>query len=345
MDKVIFVKATGKGSPAIYSQELAKRLEKFPEVEIKEISTPLLSYREFFNLLKYLVHNRNTVVHFPFQYYAKFSILTKKSIITVHDMWWAYYPSRDLKPNLRDWIYSKLDIVGIKGAMHIITDSNYSKRQIIDYLHFDPSKISIVYIGVDHEIFKPVKIPSPIDDDYILYVGSEQPRKNLKTLLNAFKLVKQNRDLKDLKLVKVGNPETDNFRLETMKEIKKLNLENDVIFTGYVKDENLPAYYSNARCFVFPSLCEGFGIPTVEAMACGCPVITSNTSAFPEIVDDAGFMRDPFDAEGFAKDIETMITDDNLRDDFIQKGLKRAPLFSWDNAAHEMKKIYEICKG
>lgn len=341
MSKIIFIKATGKGSPSIYSNELAKRLKNYPEIEIKELSTPLLSYQEFFNLIRYLIKNKNTLIHFPFQYYAKFSFLTRKSIISVHDMWWADYPYRDLNPNFREWIYSKLDIMGIKRAKHVITPSNFSKNQIIDYLHIDPGKITVVYNGVDHDIFRPVTNPNPFDFDYILYVGSEQPRKNLQTLFKAFKELKQNSDYKDFKLVKVGNPETENFRRQTLKEIENLNLKDDVIFTGFVKDENLPIYYSNARCFVSPSLCEGFGLPTVEAMACGCPVIAANTSAFPEIIGDAGLMRDPFDFNGFAKDIEKLITDDRLRDNFIRKGIERAKNFSWEIAAEEMKKVYE----
>jgi glycosyltransferase involved in cell wall biosynthesis len=304
MDKIIFVKPVGKGSPSIYSHELAKRLDKYPKIEIKQISTPLVSYREFFNFLKYIINNRDTTIHFPFYYYAKFAPLTRRSIVSVHDLWWIDY-------------------------------------QIIDYLAIDPLKITVIYLGVDHTVFRPVNEPNPFNFDYILYVGSEQPRKNLKTLLKAFKILKKNPDFKNLKLVKVGGPETENFRRQTLEEITNQNLKNDVIFTGYVKEEILPIYYSNARCFVSPSLCEGFGLPTVEAMACGCPVIAANTSAFPEIIGDSGLMRDPLDAGGFARDIGTVLTDNRLRDAFIRKGIDRAKLFSWDNTVTEMIKVYD----
>jgi glycosyltransferase involved in cell wall biosynthesis len=341
MDKIIFVKPVGKGSPSIYSHELAKRLDKYPKIEIKQISTPLVSYREFFNFLKYIINNRDTTIHFPFYYYAKFAPLTRRSIVSVHDLWWIDYPYRDIYPNMRDRIFTKLDIRAIKNATHIITSCIFSKNQIIDYLAIDPLKITVIYLGVDHTVFRPVNEPNPFNFDYILYVGSEQPRKNLKTLLKAFKILKKNPDFKNLKLVKVGGPETENFRRQTLEEITNQNLKNDVIFTGYVKEEILPIYYSNARCFVSPSLCEGFGLPTVEAMACGCPVIAANTSAFPEIIGDSGLMRDPLDAGGFARDIGTVLTDNRLRDAFIRKGIDRAKLFSWDNTVTEMIKVYD----
>lgn len=341
MDKIIFVKPVGKGSPSIYSHELAKRLKKYSEIEIKEISTPLVSYREFFSFLKYIIKNKDTTFHFPFYYYAKFALLTRRSIISVHDLWWIDYPYRDIYPNMRDLIFTKLDIRAIKDATHIITSCIFSKNQMIDYLDIDPLNITVIYLGVDHTVFKPVNKPNPFAFDYILYVGSEQPRKNLKTLLKAFKTLKLNPDFKNLKLVKVGGPETENFRRQTLEEINNQDLKDDVIFTGYVEDENLPIYYSNARCFVSPSICEGFGLPIVEAMACGCPVITSNTSAFPEIVGDAGLMRDPLDADGFASDIGTVLTDERLRDAFIRKGIDRAKHFSWDTTVTEMIKVYD----
>jgi glycosyltransferase involved in cell wall biosynthesis len=344
LKKVIFIKPTGRGSPSIYSNELAKRFYIYPEIEIKEISTPLTSYREFFSFFKYLIENRTTTIHFPFQYYAKFALLVRKSIISVHDMWWVVHPYRDMYPNPRDWGYSKLDIRGIKGAAHIITPSNSSKKQIMDYLHIPPEKITVVYNGINHINFKPVKDPSPFEFDYILFVGSEQPRKNLKTLLEAFSELKKKDEFRDLKLVKVGGPERENFRRKTLEGIKDLGLEEDVIFTNYVKEEHLPIYYSNARCFIFPSLCEGFGLPTVESMACGCPVITANTSAFPEIVGDAGLMRDPLDARGFAKDIEKLLLDDAFRDDLIRKGLERAKMFSWETAAGKIEKVYRFAE-
>ncbi|HPS22489.1 MAG TPA: glycosyltransferase family 1 protein [Methanoregulaceae archaeon] len=345
MDKIIFIKPIGKGSPSIYSHELAKRLEKYSEIEIKQISTPLLSYHELFNFLKYLIKNYNTIIHFPFYYYAKFALFTRKSIISVHDMWWVDYPYRDIYPNKRDKIFAKMDVKGIKRAIHIITPSVFSKNQLIDYLDINPQKITVIYNGVDHSIFKPIIGQNPFNFDYILFVGSEQPRKNLKTLLEAFKILKQNPDFQNLKLVKVGGPETENFRRQTLQDINNKNLNGEVIFTGYIKEEDLPSIYSNARCFISPSFCEGFGLPTVEAMACGCPVITSNTSAFPEIISDAGLMRNPLDARGFADDIEMMLNDESFRNFFIQKGIKRAKEFSWDIASKEMKKVYDSNLG
>jgi glycosyltransferase involved in cell wall biosynthesis len=339
MRKIVFMRCVGAGSPAVYSGELAKRLSRDPRIEIKDINIPFKSYSELGSWVKYIVNHRDKVFHFPFQHYAKFALFAKTSIVTVHDMWGFDYP---IFPEVKDYLYRKMDHAGIKHATHLITVSSFSKREITEYLHIDPEKITVVYNGLNHNLFRPVDAPSPFSYDYILFVGSEQPRKNFKTLLKAFKILKEKKEFNDLKLVKIGGPEKQEFRDESLKEIQRLDLMNEVIFTGYVKDEDLPVYYSNARCLVSPSLCEGFGLPVVEAMACGCPVITANTSAFPEILGDAGIIRDPFDFNGFAEDIEKLRKTDSMREELIGKGFKRVKMFSWESAAEKIIKIYDL---
>lgn len=119
------------------------------------------------------------------------------------------------------------------------------------------------------------------------------------------------------------------------------NLQNDVIFTGYISDGDLPALYNAADLFVYPSLYEGFGLPPLEAMACGCPVITSNTSSLHEVVGDAGIMVDPYDVDRLADAMHKVLSNDGLREDMIKKGLERAEMFSWEKTARETLKVYE----
>jgi glycosyltransferase involved in cell wall biosynthesis len=339
MRDVIFMRCVGAGSPGVYSGELAKRFVKYPNIKIRDICIPFRSYMELGSWIKYILKNRDKIFHFPFQHYAKFGLFAETSIVTVHDTWDSDCP---FFPDVKNYIYRKMDHRGIKNASHIITPSYFSRKEVIDYFNVNPEKVTAIHNGLNHNLFRPVETPSPFPFDYILFVGSEQPRKNFKTLLESFKILKEKNEFANVKLVKIGGPEKQNFRDQSLKEIQRLGLTNDIIFTGYINDGELPIYYSHAKCYVSPSLCEGFGLPTVEAMACGCPVITANSSVFPEIVGDAGLMRNPFDAPGFAEDIEKLIYDDNLRDDLIKRGFEKTKKFSWDIAAGKIKKVYEL---
>jgi len=161
-------------------------------------------------------------------------------------------------------------------------------------------------------------------------------------LLKAFSWLKKEARFKDLKLVKVGQAggEEADFRKQTMEVINSLNLNQEVIITDIVPESELPVYYSGAAVFVLPSLYEGFGLPPLEAMACGCPVITSNTSSLPEVVGDAGIMVDPYDADNLAKAMRQVLTNDELRADMVRKGLEQAKKFSWERAAEQTQEVY-----
>ncbi|GAI60191.1 unnamed protein product, partial [marine sediment metagenome] len=167
-------------------------------------------------------------------------------------------------------------------------------------------------------------------------------RKNFTTLLKAFSQLKSELRFKELKLVKVGNAggqETD-FRSQTVGVVESLNLSSEVIFTDFVPEADLPAYYSGAEVFVLPTLYEGFGFPVLEAMACACPVITSNTSSLPEVVGGAGIMVDPHNTNRLAQAMRQVLTDSELRDNMIRKGLAQAKRFSWEKAAEQTLEVY-----
>ena len=207
-------------------------------------------------------------------------------------------------------------------------------------------RIAVVYEGVDHQLFRPVE-RRLVDSPYLLFVGSEHPRKNLVGLLEAFRVLKGEGRFKDLKLVKVGRAGGAEaaFRQATLKAVQDLNLSTEVIFTEYLPEEDLPAYYSGAECFVFPSFYEGFGLPLLEAMACGCPVVVSNRASLPEIAGGAAPAVDPSDAEGLAGAIREVLTDQGYRRELIKKGLARAAEFSWRQTAEATRRVYQEVEG
>ena len=266
-------------------------------------------------------------------------------IITVHDL--IRYFDMDGEetfihsPNRRDRHYLNLDFEGIRKAMRIIAVSQSTKDDLMHCLSIPGERISVVYEGIDHRLFRPVS-QRIYNRPYILFVGTEHPRKNFTTLLKAFSQLKREPRFKTLKLVKVGNAggqETD-FRSQTMGVVESLGLMDEVIFTDFVPEADLPTYYSGAEALVLPSLYEGFGFPVLEAMACACPVITSNNSSLPEVVGEAGIMVDPHNTDSLAEAMSKVLTDGRLRDNMIRKGLEQAKGFSWEKAAEQTLEVY-----
>ena len=349
----------GSGAMAAYSQKLAEKLD-VPKVYAdiyrriaERFNIPWLSRdalravrddRNFRNILSKL----SDVVHLPNQHLGRYgNSLRMPYIITVHDLI-RYF---DLKkygtyihhPNNRDRFYLNCDYKGIKKAARIIAISEATKRDLIQYLGIPDDRISVVYLGIDHVAFRPSFIASNFEHPYILFVGSEHPRKNLPTLLRAFSRLKEQSSFNNLKLVKVGEAggrEAD-FRKQSMEAINYLNLDREVIFTGVVSEADLRVYYSNAECLAFPSRYEGFGLPPLEAMACGCPVITSDSSSLPEVVGEAAIKISPGDVGGWAAALRKILTERQLKEKLIARGMKQAAKFSWEQTAEKTLLIYK----
>jgi glycosyltransferase involved in cell wall biosynthesis len=244
------------------------------------------------------------------------------------------------RSNLRDKFWLSSDYRGIRKAVKIIAVSQRTKHDLTYYLGIPEEGISVVYNGIDHKLFKPVE-NRLVDYPYLLFVGSEQPRKNFIGLLKAFHQLKKESKFKDLKLVKVGKAGGGaEFREETLKAVVELELASEVIFTEYVAEEDLPAYYSGAECFVLPSYYEGFGFPPLEAMACGCPVIASNRASLPEITGGTAIEFDPDDIEELANSLREVLTNRELRENLINRGLRWASEFSWEKTASETLEVY-----
>ena len=355
---ITLVITTGSGSLDLYAQKLAEKMV------IPKLYTDIYQgNNELFNVSFFsrravkaiwqdwrfiTMLNRVTgIVHLPNHHLGRYGFFRSRPyIITVHDLIRLLelngHSNFIHQPNIRDKVCLALDYKGIKRATHIIAVSHTTKRDLVQYLGIPEERISVVYEGIDHRVFSPLE-RRLVDYHYLLYVGTEQPRKNLVGLLKAFSRLKSQRDFKDLKLVKVGRaggPEAE-FRKETLRAVRELELSDDVVFTEYVAEKDLPAYYSGAECFILPSFYEGFGFPPLEAMACGCPVIVSNLASLPEIVGDAALSVDPKDISSLVGALHAVLTDERLKRELVSKGLERASQFSWEKAARETLKVYE----
>jgi len=315
-----------------YSQEIAKRLN-VKIVESKRYLSLIEAYR-----LSRLIRGEGDVIHLPNQNFARYALFGKNPfIVTVHDLVRTCF--RFGGEAVIERILLRLDIRGIKRASHLIAVSHNTRNDLIKYLKVPDSKISVIYCGVDHSIFKPYNIKL-LDKPYILYVGSERLRKNLGRLFEAFAKLKK--EFPELKLVKVGvSGRSEKYRKNTMKKLASLGITEDVIFIDHVSELELAYYYSSAQLLAYPSLYEGFGLPPLEAMTCGCPVVTSNTSSLPEVVGEAGIMVDPHDTDSLAQAMREVLTNSELRDNMVRKGLEQSKRFSWEKAAEQTLEVYK----
>ena len=354
---MLFVVTVGNGSMDTYAYKLAEKLDV--PVVCTDIYQKLRQSRNISWLspraIKTIWHNWRLVrmlnklgdsVHLPNHHFGRYgNCLRVPYIITVHDLI-RYFDMEGedpfiRSPNRRDRHYLDLDFEGIRKAIRIIAVSQSTKDDLMRYLGISGERINVIYEGVDHSIFRPVS-QRIYNHPYILFVGSEHPRKNFSTLLKAFCQLKSEPRFKKLKLVKVGNTggqETD-FRSQTIGVVESLGLVDEVIFTDFVPEVDLPTYYSGAEAFVLPTLYEGFGFPVLEAMACACPIVTSNTSSLPEVVGGAGIMVDPQNINSLAEAMTKVLTDSKLRDNMIRKGLEQAKSFSWEKTAAQTLEVY-----
>jgi len=332
----VLVVTSEKSGVDKYSQEIAKRIDA-RKIETRRYLSLIEAYR-----LARLISSQGDVVHLPNQHFARYALFVKNPfIVTVHDLVRICFSFS--QETITERISLKLDVRGIKRASHIIADSQNTKNDLIKYLKIPDNRITAIYPGVDHSIFKPYSI-NLLDKPYILYTGSERPRKNLGRLFEAFAKLKK--EFPELELVKVGvSGRSEKYRRDTIKKLDSLGITQDVIFVDHIPEVDLVHYYSSATLLAYPSLYEGFGLPPLEAMACGCPVVTSNTSSLPEVVGEAGIMVNPYDIDSLAQAMRQVLTDSELRNDMVRKGLEQAKRFSWERTARETMEVYERVGG
>lgn len=283
----------------------------------------------------YLLTHRNIDIFFsPAHYAPRFS--PAPSVVTIHDLSYFYYPQDFLKEDLYKLKYWTK--YSVRKAKKVIAVSQNTKQDLTKFYSTPQEKIEVVFNGYERKIKNPQgksqKLMFVRNNPYILYVGTLQPRKNIPTLIKAFKLFSMNNP--QFQLVITGKKGW--LYDEIFNEVRNQGLEQKIIFTGYVPDEELPTLYKNAFCFVLPSLYEGFGIPLLEAMSFKCPVISSNTSSLPEIGGDACLYFDPRDENELVEKLEKL-KDSKLRDELSKKGSERIKLFSWEKCATQTLEV------
>jgi glycosyltransferase involved in cell wall biosynthesis len=238
-------------------------------------------------------------------------------------------------------------------ATRIIADSEATCLDLIRHYHIQEHKITVVYPGcdrslapvTDRELLTSVRARYRLAHSYLLYVGTLHPRKNLVRLIEAFAFLTASLDAetKDgaspLQLVLAGQKGW--LYDDILAQVRKLGLTERVRLTGYLPPADLPALLSGARAFVFPSLYEGFGLPVLEAMACGTPVICSNVSSLPEVAGDAALLVDPLDVDALAAALEQVVVDPELRRALVERGFRQAARFSWRRCARETLQVLE----
>jgi glycosyltransferase involved in cell wall biosynthesis len=256
-------------------------------------------------------------------------------IITVHDLIPLKYP--EVSPKWKYYYLYVLPLI-LKQSQKIISISQHTKQDLIANYQLDSESIEVVYNGFDGDLFYPQPNPKILKkyhlNKYLLYVGDMRFYKNLPRCLEAFASL----PCQDYQFVITGKKD-DFFYPQIKAQTDKLSVKERIIFLDYVPTADLPSLYSMAECLIFASLYEGFGLPVLEAMACGCPVIASNTTSIPEVGGDSIFYIDPHDVENIAQGMYQVLTNDNLRNNLSHQGQERAKLFSWSKTAAGIQQV------
>ncbi len=283
-----------------------------------------------------------TLFHAP--HYVLPPLTRCTSVVTIHDCIHLMFPQ--YLPNRLAFGYARASIaLAARCATRVMTVSESSKRDILRFVDVDPDKISVIYnayderFGVEPQEEDVVRVREryQLHDEFVLYAGNVKPHKNLERLIAAFQIVRK-RGLDHLKLVLIGDEISKYAALR--RAVHKYQLHKYVRFLGYLPEETLAVMYRLAGVFVFPSLYEGFGLPPLEAMASGTPVVTSNVSSLPEVAGDAAVLVDPYDPDAIADGIYRVLSDEALRHDLRSKGLLRAHQFSWESSVRRVHDIY-----
>jgi len=304
-------------------------------------------YRSVMNIIpvpySFFFGKKSELTHF-FNYIIPPFVHGKK-VVTIHDMVIKAYPET-VRFRTKQFLYT-----GMKKSMRradvIITDSEFSKSEIIKYYPKYKDKIKVIYCGVNLEKFHPindaerintVKKNLDITGEYFLYLGTIEPRKNLELLIEAYKLL-LDKDSNVPSLVMAGGKGWLNSRI--YQKVTELGLENKVKFTKYIPDEDMCPLVNGATAFVFPSIYEGFGMPPLEAMACGVPVVSSGEASLPEVVGDCAVIVDAYSSQSICDGMYKIYSDEKLRSDLKKRGTERAAQFTWEKSAQALHDIYK----
>jgi glycosyltransferase involved in cell wall biosynthesis len=269
-------------------------------------------------------------------------LLVGEHVLTIHDAAVFAHPE-GFNPLFRRWYAIVLPLLA-KRVKRIITVSEFSRRDIVRYLNVNEKKVSVIPNGIS-SIFKQLpsrtildfKYSNELPERFILALGSKGYNKNYQRLLQAWEIIAQKRDFEDLWLITVGG------KVNTLAggRVSAGPQYSRVVDLGYVEDWKLPLLYNAAEAFIFPSLYEGFGLPPLEAMACGCPVVVSNMSSLPESCGDAAFYCDPYNPQDIAKKVKILLSYGELKKKMAYRGLRHTKRFTWNRCAHDTIAVIE----
>ncbi len=257
-------------------------------------------------------------------------------------------PEMAIPTHIVDRWFEDLGVKAFRRASHIITDSQFLANFLVNDARVEAERVSVIHLAVDHDLFsvKPLDNEfltahhlNPARHRYLVYTGSEQPRKNFMALIEAFGVI--NKEFPDTRLLKIGKPEIMSEREKAEQRIQELGLADAVQFIGYVSEADLVSFYNLAHIFVFPSRFEGFGLPPLEAMACGAPVISSAATSLAEVVTDGALIFDPLNVQQLIEHIRLLLTNEDKRQTLRERGLKHAQTFTWDKTATQTLAVYE----
>jgi glycosyltransferase involved in cell wall biosynthesis len=322
-------------------RELGPSLGDNFRVEVN--GSPPYSFQEQVSIPWTLLRTRARVLHEP--HYVLPPLVRCRSVVTIHDCIHLRFPQ--YLPNRAALTYARAQMgSAARRSDRILTVSEASKRDILHFFPVPPEKITVIPNAFDERFatappeqdIRRVAERYQLEDQFVLYVGNVKPHKNLERLIDAFQLVRQTPGLEALKLVLIGDAISKYAALR--RAVHRYNLHKYVRFLGFLPDQTLAIVYRLAAVFVFPSLYEGFGLPPLEAMASGTPVVTSNVSSLPEVTGDAALLVDPMRAESIADAMRRVLTDPALAADLSARGIERSRTFSWERSAARIREIY-----
>jgi len=328
---------------AKFDSELKESIKNNPElVDVIEFDAKHYSLSEQTQLRRFLNEINPDLVHFtnlnhPVLYKGRF-------VVTIHDL--TLYKFSERANFARKMAYNFVINRAARNSQRIFAVSEYAKRQLAEKFSLNIGKIVVTYNGID-EKFKKITSPKALERaskyklnrPYFLYVGQWRIHKNLLILVHAFQKVLERGYQDKIELVFAGK--VDPKYPQLLGEVKKSGLQSNVRFIGFVDDEDLPAIYNNAICFVFPSLSEGFGLPALEAQKCAVPVISSDATSLPEVLADGALFFDPYDIGDLVSKMLLVLKDDKKREGLIVKGLENAKKFTWLGTAKKTLEVYE----
>lgn len=324
-----------------HAVKLKPYCRKFDNLLIYEVRTSV--QRIFIEQFKLPLTKRNIdLIHYP-DYAAPILPTMAKTVITVHDLSFLRFTTT-FEWYKRVWKRTLIHLSCLTSDK-IICVSHFTKDELSNLVPVGANKSHVIHNGLIKPRFESgTSVQELVPSDcYLLFVGTLEPRKNVKRLLKAFSKVIGG-EKRDLKLVITGKKGW--LYQPIFQTVKELNLNNKVVFTGFVSDDELATLYRNATALVYPSIYEGFGFPPLEAMAYGTPVITSNTSSLPEVVGNSAVLIEPFDTNQIADAIESILDDEEKQRKLREKGMERVKKFSWEKAAKETLEVYkEVLEG